>query len=77
MEYTCQHCNSNLDKGDIFEHFMSKYKNSKDALKRASMYGWSETNKIHFNRSIIVQSEDSHTICPDCKKKDPFKMGGS
>ena len=58
MDYICQHCGSNLDKGDIFEHFMSKYKNPTDALKRDSMYRWSDTNKIRFNRYIIVQCED-------------------
>ena len=64
----------NLDKGDIFEHFMSLYNDAKKAMTAAVLYGWSETNKIHFNRSIIVQPDRSpqYTICPDCKKTDPF-----
>jgi hypothetical protein len=72
--YICQHCSSNLDKGDIFEHFMSLYNDNRKAMKAAILYGWSEADKIHFNRSIIVQSEHSsqYTICPDCKKRDPF-----
>ena len=73
--YLCQHCYSNLDKGDIFEHFMSQYNDSRKAMKSAVTYGWSETDKKHFNRSIIVQPDNlpQYTICPDCKKTDPFK----
>ena len=74
--YLCQHCGSNLDNGDIFEHFMSLYKDARKAMNAAVLYGWSETNKIHFNRSIIVQPDrlPQYTICPDCKKPDPFKQ---
>ena len=25
MDYTCRHCGSNLDKGDIYEHFLKQY----------------------------------------------------
>jgi len=73
--YLCRHCYSNLDKGDIFEHFMSLYNDPNTAMKAAILYGWSERNKKHFNRTIIVQPDLSpqYTICPDCKKKDPFK----
>jgi hypothetical protein len=74
--YVCQHCSSNLDKGDIFKHFMSVYNDNRKAMEAAVLYGWSETEKKHFNRSIIVQPEHSsqYTICPDCKKKDPLKI---
>ena len=73
--YVCQHCCSNLDKGDIFDHFMSQYNDEKKAMNAAVMYGWSEKDKKHFNRSIIVQPDNlpQYTICPDCKKADPFK----
>ena len=76
--YLCQHCGANLNKGDIFEHFISLYNDARKAMKAAALYGWSETNKIHFNRSIIVQPdrEGQHTIYPYCKKTDPFILPG-
>jgi len=74
MEYLCQHCGTNLDGGDIFEHFMLEYKDRVKALASAKAYGWSETDKIHFNRSVIVRPdrEPQYEICPDCKKKWPL-----
>jgi len=51
---------------------MSVYNDNRKAMEAALLYGWSETEKKHFNRSIIVQPEQ-YTICPDCKKKDPLK----
>ena len=75
MDYTCQHCGINLDAGDIFEHFMLKYRNHAKALKAAKEYGWSETNKIHFDKSVIVQpdNEPQYVICPHCKNQSPFR----
>jgi hypothetical protein len=72
--YACRHCRADLDKGDVFEHFMSQYDDPIKAMESASRYGWSDANKVHFNRSIIVQPENSpqYVICPDCKTKDPF-----
>ena len=54
---------------------MSVYNDIRKATEVAVLYGWSETEKKHFNRSIIVQPEHSsqYTICPDCKKRDPLK----
>jgi hypothetical protein len=51
-----------------FEHFK--------ALAAAKSYGWSETNKIHFSRAIIIQPdrEPQYTICPDCKKTLSFNL---
>ena len=74
MEYICQHCGTNLDDGDIFEYFFLEYNDYEVAIKIAKEYGWSETNKIHFNRSVIIQSEycSQIVICPDCEKSDPF-----
>lgn len=74
MEYICQHCNSNLDEGDIFEYFLLEYGDKIKAREIAIQYGWTETNKIHFNRSIIMQPNIGlqYTICPDCNKKDPL-----
>jgi hypothetical protein len=76
ISYICQHCSANLDDGDIFEHFMVKYKDKIKALDTAKRYGWSETNKIHFNRSVIVQSDKQpqYEICPECKRMWPFKF---
>ena len=51
MEYICQHCGANLDDGDIFDFFFLQYNDHEKALEVARQYGWSETNKIHFNRS--------------------------
>ena len=50
MDDTCQHCGENLDGGDIYEYFFTRYMNHKKALEAAKGYGWSETNKIHFNK---------------------------
>ena len=74
--YSCRHCTANLDKGDILEHFKSTCHD--DPIKAASSYGWSDTNKIHFSRSITVQPESGaqYTVCPECKTRDPFKQDG-
>jgi len=74
MDYTCQYCNVNLDAGDIFEYFLARYNDKTRAMTSAAKYGWSETNKVHFNKSIIIQPDNSsqYIICPNCKKKDPF-----
>ena len=73
MITTCPHCNANLDAGDIYEHFFNLYNDHKNALESARGYGWKETNKIRFNRSIIVQPDRDlqYMICPDCKQKLP------
>jgi hypothetical protein len=76
MDYTCQHCNANLDCGDVFEYYLIVYShNQKKALESAIGHGWSETNKLHFNRSVIVQTNRGKqwVECPDCKQKEPFK----
>ena len=74
MEYKCQHCSADLDEGDILEHFLEKYGDYTKAKETASHYGWTETNKIHFDRSVIIQCKigPQYVICPDCGKKDPF-----
>ena len=73
--YSCRHCGANLDKGDVLQHFMSKYSDPTQAMERAAMHGWSDTNQVHFNRSCIVQPENApqYAVCPDCKTKDPFR----
>ena len=52
----CPHCGANLDEGDVLEHFLIKYGEYTKAIETARLYGWSETNKARFNRSIIVQN---------------------
>jgi hypothetical protein len=77
MDYICQHCAANLDGGDVFEHFLAIHGDREKALVIAkTMYGWSETDKIHFNKSIIVQPdrEPQYDVCPECKGKDPFNL---
>ncbi len=78
MDYHCRHCNMDLDGGDIYEHFLTETGDPKKALKFAKMYGWSETDKRHFKKSVIVQPEGSpqYVECPGCKQKEPFNPGG-
>ena len=75
IDYICRHCGADLDEGDIFEHFLLKFNDHTKAIETARLYGWTESNKIHFNRSMIIQSNTKktpqYTICPDCKQKDP------
>ena len=75
MDYLCQHCGADLDEGDIFDYFYSKCKDYTKALEIATYYGWTVNNKLHFTRTIIVESETSsqYIICPDCEKKDPLE----
>jgi hypothetical protein len=74
MDYTCQHCSANLDEGDIFEHFLLEYGDYSKAFETARSYGWTETNKLHFTRSIIVQPDKGlqYTVCPDCNTSCPL-----
>jgi len=76
MDYICQHCKANLDGGDIYEYFYLQYNDHVKALQSAKSYGWSETNKVHFNRAIIVQPDKGvqYLICPECNKKSPLKI---
>ena len=71
MDGSCHHCGENLDGGDIYEYFFTRYMNHTKALEAAKGYGWSETNKIHFNKAIIVQPDTlpQYSICPNCKTK--------
>lgn len=74
MDYICQHCGANLDEGDILEYFLLEYGNVLKAREKAAQYGWTETNKKHFNRTVIVQPDRGlqYSICPDCENKDPL-----
>ena len=78
MDYHCRHCGADLDGGDIYEHFLLAEGNPIEALRIAKMYGWSETDKRHFKKSVIVQPEGKpqYVECPECKQKDPFTPGG-
>ena len=74
MEYICQYCKADLDEGDILEYFLLEYGDYTKARATAGLYGWTETNKTHFARSIIIQTNNDYqyTICPDCEKHDPL-----
>lgn len=78
MDYRCQHCHANLDGGDIYEHFFATTGDPTKAVKYASAYGWSETNRLHFKKSVIVQPdrESQYEICSVCKKREPFTPTG-
>jgi hypothetical protein len=67
----CVHCGANLDRGDVLEHYLRAH--SGDVMKAttaASAYGWSETSRIRFSRSVIVQPETGPQFvqCPECKR---------
>lgn len=66
----CKHCKSDLDGGDIYQHFLLKYNDKKEALETAKRYGWSETNKLRFSSAVIVQPVDGpkYIVCPVCKE---------
>jgi hypothetical protein len=71
----CLHCGAKLDRGDVLEHFLRAYAgNVQRAAEAASSYGWSETNRVRFNRAVIVQPENGHQFvqCPECKQ--PIQM---
>ena len=66
----CLHCCADLDKGDVLEHFLKAYQgNVTRASEAAAGYGWSETNRVRFNRAVIVQPENGPQFvqCPECK----------
>lgn len=66
----CKNCNSDLDGGDIFQHFLYVYNDTEKALESAKMYGWSEKNKLRFSKAFIVQPDDKpqYMVCNVCKK---------
>ena len=75
MAYRCRHCGADLDRGDALAHFAQLYPGDVEkATRSASAYGWSETNRVHFTRSVIVQPTNGPQFvrCPDCKAPDPF-----
>jgi hypothetical protein len=75
MDYHCRHCGEDLDAGDIYEVLLQRYGDPQRAFDAARMYGWSEIDRIHFKKSVIVQSEgrEQWEECPKCKGRDPLK----
>ena len=60
-----------MDRGDVLEHFLRAYSgNVQMATEAAFAYGWSETNRVRFDRSVIVQPENGpqFVLCPECKQ---------
>ena len=76
MQYICRFCDADLDNGDIFHHFLHKTKDAKLALQIAKDYGWTETNKLHFLKTVLVQPEGQtqFEICPFCKNINPLAL---
>ena len=74
MDYHCRHCGEDLDGGDIYEVYLAQTGDPKKALAWAKQHGWSETNRLHFRKSVIVQPEKEQqwVECPKCKGKWPF-----
>jgi hypothetical protein len=60
-----------LDRGDVMEHFFARSGDARSATEAASAYGWSETNRVRFSRSVIVQPENGPQFvqCPECKNR--------
>ena len=75
MAYACVHCGADLDRGDALAHFTRLYAGDVQKARRsASAYGWSESNRVHFTRSVIVQPAHGpqYVQCPECKARDPL-----
>jgi hypothetical protein len=73
--YACVHCGADLDRGDALAHFVRLYAGDvQKATRSASAYGWSESSRVHFTRSVIVQPAHGpqYVRCPDCMAPDPF-----
>ena len=49
---------------------MLEYRDVKKALRSAKAYGWTEKNRLHFSRFVIVQpdKDPQYETCPECKK---------
>ncbi len=59
-----------MDGGDVMAHFLVVYSgDARRAAETASAYGWSETSRVRFSRSVIVQPETGPQFvqCPECK----------
>jgi hypothetical protein len=70
----CVHCGADLDRGDVLEHYIRAYAGDvRRAAQAASAYGWSETNRVRFTRSVIAQPEHGPQFvqCPECKNTLP------
>ena len=73
--YACAHCGADLDKGDALAHVTRVYAgDAPRAARAAAAYGWSDANRVHFTRSVIVQPahEPQYVQCPECKRPDPL-----
>jgi hypothetical protein len=71
VKMECAHCGASLDRGDVMEHFLRVYSgDARRAAEAASAYGWSETSRVRFSRSVIVQPETGPQFvqCPECKR---------
>jgi len=67
-------CHEDLNADDIYEHFLRTEGDEEKALRAARAHGWTESNKLHFTKAVIVQPdrEPQYEVCPKCNKKWPI-----
>jgi hypothetical protein len=76
----CRYCNFDLDGGDIYEtlkvHPLYMDRLDREIRKMAKSYGWTEENRLHFDKSVIIQfdqrEKEQITICQTCKGISPL-----
>ena len=82
--YTCRHCATDLDRGDIYEVLKKQNdeitpahhrKSDAEVRKAAGSYGWTEKKRLHFTAEVIVQPEKGaqYMECPVCKGSNPLE----
>jgi len=79
-EMICRYCNANLDGGEVYEvlkvHPLYMDRLDGEIRKMAKSYGWTEENKLHFDKRVIIQFDDRDQqqimICPTCNGIEPF-----
>lgn len=78
MNYNCRHCKTNLDKGDMYEVLLYRFRgDSETALREAKRYGWTEANRKHYTHEMIIYplNGNKYTVCPHCNGRDPLPAG--
>ena len=66
----CPSCGRNFIGEDIYEYFLRKYKDPKQALEDASLYGWSEDKPRNFKKDVGLETSQydgvSWYYCTKC-----------
>lgn len=74
----CPNCGFNWDAGNIYEQLASLScnigKTEGEIKKLAENYGWTEVNKIHFTKTIAIETKDGKTFikCPEMRCQHVF-----